>query len=104
MHKIDFLTPLYICLRQPRQILAMTRASLGPEGVPGASEGPGSEGHQAKWTMWPLFHIDAQKGHFSRFEPSLFTLYRTLIALKLRKTIFPDDFDPSTHFQSSTSE
>ena len=62
------------------------------------------EGHKANLTIWPLFHIDAQKDHFSRFEPSIFILYRTLIALKLHKTIFPDDFDPSTHFQSSTSE
>ena len=75
----------------------LEKASLG-----GVSRGP--PGHKANLTIWPLFHIDAQKDHFSRFEPSIFILYRTLIALKLHKTIFPDDFDPGTHFQSSTSE
>ena len=78
MHKIDFLTPIYICLFQPRQILTMPRASLGPEGSQGAKEGPGSEGHKFNR---PLFYMgDGQKGHF----PPIWTFHFHIVSYSNR--------------------
>ena len=90
MQKIDFLTQLYICLLQPRQILTITWPSLGPEGVPGGLGGSRPWGPSSKfdhlatfpyrWSGRPFFPIWTFHFHIvsysNRFETAQNNLSR----------------------------